>query len=921
MTDALARLTAALSDRYRIEREIGAGGMATVYLAHDVRHERKVALKVLRPELAAVIGADRFLAEITTTAHLQHAHILGLIDSGTVNGTVFYVMPFVDGETLRDRIDREKQLPVADSVRIAIAIAGALDYAHRRGVIHRDIKPANILLNEGQPFIADFGIALAASRSEARSTRMTETGMSLGTPQYMSPEQAMGERNLDARTDIYSLGCVLYEMLTGEPPFTGPTSQAVVAKVMGAEPEPVTTLRRTVPANVAAATMTALSKVPADRFATAAEFAEALANPQYRPKTITSAARTRDAGGVGGKAIAAAAAIVLLAGATIVGWLRPSGGASASVARFEVQLPALTGPPQFVLRPDGSSILWASADGYWERRLDSLTARRLRDAAVPQSNIRGVSPDGRQVLVGGRGGTAIVPLASGPASTLATSGRGARWAPDGTIYFIVDGGPGARRGIARIAASGGRVDTLALTSVNDVPSDVMVLPGGKALVVVLNQPTGVTLSAFDLDDKTWHPLGISGTAVQFVPPGYLVYSSGQYLMAAQFDVKRLAVTQPSIPIAEAPGGSVERFSVGGNVLAYLASPDPLGVPGIVMRSRGGVARALPNVPDSATFSSFTMSPGAERVAAVGTPLPAIDAGFLTQPVPNIYVFELASGRVSRWRSDLRESSPAWIPGGNDLSFVRVSADSTTTSLVRRPWDASAPGSVLFSRPTLSGGRSPFGATSWLADGRRAIVQVTRLGNTRGGGGGPGGGLPAGPQVGARAGRGGGGALSDLRLFSLDAPDSLRPIAATDFSQANPAVSPDGRLLAYTSNESGRNEVFVRPVAGGALRQVSLSGGTQPKWAHSGRALFYRNADTLYSARVTTSGTLAVDHVTTVLTAGNLSTGYAVGPGDSLFIMRAAPAGERATTASLVVVLSIRAELERMFAATVARKAP
>ncbi len=209
MTD-LDRLTAALSDRYTIEQEVGAGGMATVYLAHDVKHDRRVALKVLRPELAAVIGAERFLAEIKTTANLQHPHILPLFDSGEADSFLFYVMPFIEGESLRDRLEREKQLPVDEAVGLASDVAGALDYAHRHDVIHRDIKPENILLHDGQALVADFGIALAASK--AGGTRMTETGMSLGTPHYMSPEQAMGERELDARSDVYALGCVLYEM-------------------------------------------------------------------------------------------------------------------------------------------------------------------------------------------------------------------------------------------------------------------------------------------------------------------------------------------------------------------------------------------------------------------------------------------------------------------------------------------------------------------------------------------------------------------------------------------------------------------------------------------------------------------------------------------------------------------------------------
>ena len=275
MADPLSRLTTAVSDRYRIERELGAGGMATVYLAEDLRHDRKVAIKVLRPELAAVIGAERFLREIKTIANLQHPHILGLIDSGEVHGTAYYVMPFVEGESLRDRLTREKQLPIADAVRLATEVAGALDYAHRHGVIHRDIKPENVMLHDGSALVADFGIALAVS-SAGGGSRMTETGMSLGTPHYMSPEQAMGEREITARSDVYALGAMTYEMLVGEPPFTGPTAQAIVAKVMTAEPAGLTAQRRSVPAAVEDAVLTALAKLPADRFATAAEFAAAL---------------------------------------------------------------------------------------------------------------------------------------------------------------------------------------------------------------------------------------------------------------------------------------------------------------------------------------------------------------------------------------------------------------------------------------------------------------------------------------------------------------------------------------------------------------------------------------------------------------------------------------------------------------------
>ena len=249
MSDTLSRLTAALRERYRIDRELGAGGMATVYLAHDLKHDRKVAIKVLKAELAAVIGGARFLSEIRTTANLQHAHILSLHDSGEAAGTVFYVMPFVDGESLRDRLDRERQLPIDAALRIASEVADALQYAREHGVIHRDIKPENILLHGGHALVADFGFALAASTGGG--ARMTETGISLGTPTYMSPEQAMGERRLDARTDVYALGCVDDEMVVGVPPFIGASAQAIVAKVITEKPASIIAVRDRVPEHVA----------------------------------------------------------------------------------------------------------------------------------------------------------------------------------------------------------------------------------------------------------------------------------------------------------------------------------------------------------------------------------------------------------------------------------------------------------------------------------------------------------------------------------------------------------------------------------------------------------------------------------------------------------------------------------------------
>src|SRR5512146_3054105 len=303
--------------------------MATVYLAEDLRHHRQVAIKVLRPELAAVIGADRFLSEIRTTANLQHPHILPLFDSGEADSVLFYAMPFVEGESLRERLQHDKQLPVADAVRITTEVAGALDYAHRHGVIHRDIKPENILLHDGSALVADFGIALAASSA---GTRMTETGMSLGTPHYMSPEQAMGEREITARSDVYALGCIAYEMLVGEPPFNGPTAQAIIARVMTEEPRSLTSQRRTVPPGVEAAVFTALEKLPADRYGSAAEFAAALRDRGTASRQTVPMAAARTGRRLRAPLLWPAAAAVLGI-AAVWGWLRPAPEAPPSRQR------------------------------------------------------------------------------------------------------------------------------------------------------------------------------------------------------------------------------------------------------------------------------------------------------------------------------------------------------------------------------------------------------------------------------------------------------------------------------------------------------------------------------------------------------------------------------------------------------------
>ena len=357
------RLATALAERYRVIREIGAGGMATVLLAEDVRHHRKVAVKLLHPELSAVLGSDRFLKEIELTANLQHPHILPLFDSGSAEGQLFYVMPFVEGETLRARLEREHQLPVADALRIATEVADALEYAHTHGVIHRDVKPENILLHGGHALVADFGIALAVQ--QAGGQRITQTGLSLGTPQYMAPEQAAGEKSVDARADVYALGAVMYEMLAGEPPFTGPTTQAVIARVLTAEPTPLDEARRSVPPNVAAAVHTALAKLPADRFASAAQFASALAAPSSIDATAhrTASRASRERQTWVRLAPIAFGLLALLATGLGSFWLGGRVRASASPPLVFGRVSRLTWEPglevQPAISPDGRAVAYA----------------------------------------------------------------------------------------------------------------------------------------------------------------------------------------------------------------------------------------------------------------------------------------------------------------------------------------------------------------------------------------------------------------------------------------------------------------------------------------------------------------------------------------------------------------------------------
>ena len=490
MSHATDRLTAALADRYRIERELGAGGMATVYLAHDLKHDRKIAIKVLKPELAAALGPERFLREITTTAGLRHPHILPLYDSGDADGLLYYVMPLVEGESLRDRLARAPQLPLDEALGIAAQVADALSYAHAQGIVHRDIKPENILLESGHAVVADFGIARAIDA--AGQDALTQTGLAIGTPQYMSPEQAAGERNLDGRSDLYALACVLFEMLTGQPPFTGPTMASVVHQHLAAQPPSVDHFRPGVPPGIATALQRALAKSPADRFNPAAQFAEALRSPAAG--TTPGAAR-RSRG------------ILLAAGATVVLGLvmvllatragrndapPPSVGRTAQVTLE----PGLEVDP--ALSPDGQFVAYAGgpvgAMRIYVRQVAGGRTVTLTSDSAGHARWPRWSPDGTRIAYQAREGVYVVPALGGsprlvartpPAlselmATMVTPVTGVAWSPDGGRIAVVRGAlGGARVDLVNVEIG----DSVTLAAPRDAHSPAWSPDGGRIAVV------------------------------------------------------------------------------------------------------------------------------------------------------------------------------------------------------------------------------------------------------------------------------------------------------------------------------------------------------------------------------------------------------------------------------------------------------
>jgi Tol biopolymer transport system component/tRNA A-37 threonylcarbamoyl transferase component Bud32 len=878
MPELLGRLQSALADRYRLDKEIGAGGMATVYLAEDVRHDRRVALKVLRPELAAVIGAERFLAEIKLTANLQHPHILPLFDSGEADGYLFYVMPFIDGESLRDRLNREKQLPVADAVRISSEVADALDYAHRHGVVHRDIKPENILLHDGRALIADFGIALAASK--AGGSRMTETGMSLGTPHYISPEQAMDEREITARSDIYALGAVLYEMLTAEPPFTGATAQAVVARVVTESPRPLIPQRHTIPRHVEAAALTALEKLPADRFATAAEFAEALRDKSYTSTVSMEAATPRSRPGTrrrpGTAVLALGAALAVATGAALWGWLRPA--PVQPLTQFSLALrpsealqpPAGGGGSRIAISPDGRALVYSGpADGgsrLWVRRMDQLAGTPI--AGTESASNPFFSPDGQRVGFVKEGTTVrIASLAGAPTVTVTDKANttSADWGADGYIYFEVDSG------IARMRATGGNIEPVYKVSPErkEVATEwVQVLPEASGILFRLRHVGQATadfeIMAMKLPNGPAHAL-TRGVYARYAPSGHvLVVTADGKLIAIPFDLKKLEVTGPPVALIEGIGVRGGGFNIdlvlSSNGTLVYTTGGTLGSRRAAWVSREGVASPVdPAWDPQGVIESVSLSPNGKAVAV----------GLSRDGRRDIWVKQLPDGPFSRITfGDTSSVRPSWSPDGREVFYIRDRAGSGVGPALAHRADGTGTGRSLLSS-TLD-----FGQIAPSRDGRWLVLR-TASGNNE--------------------------------ILGLKAGDTtLVPLVVSPATELYPALSPDGRWLAYASTESGAMEVYVRPFpeTASAKWQVSTAGGAEPVWASGGRELFYINGKAeLVSAEIPAGATFSVGRQRVLFSVAQFFRpgpvpSYALSPDDRRFLM--VREGEASQQSELVI---------------------
>ena len=853
----LQQLQAALADRYRVERELGRGGMATVYLARDLRHDRDVAIKVLDPELGASIGAERFLAEIKTTARLQHPHILPLLDSGDAGG-LYYVMPYVSGETLRSRLTRERQLPIDAAVRIAIEVADALSHAHAAGVVHRDIKPENILLQDGHARVADFGIALAVER--AGGNRLTQTGLSLGTPQYMAPEQAMGEKTIDARVDIYSLGVVLYEALAGEPPFTGSTGQAIVARVITDTPRPLSAQRRSVPAHIEAAVDCALEKLPADRFSSAAEFAAALEGkgaPSTLGRTMTRLPM-RSNRGLGLVAVAMIATAMLAIGAAAAWWLKPNSMPAMSVARATISL------ARGQLLSGGFSSFDISADGTQLAYVAEAAGRTnlfLRPLADTSSSLMPgtegatepfFSPDGNWIgfVVGGK--LAKIPRHGGVPITIASVSAvpsGISWGRNGTILYGVGGtlysvsadGRATPQPIQPVAG-GHPIQGLRFPSF---------LPDERDALVTVDSGIGIIhLASGELRLLT------KGGQARYLPTGHLMYDDGEgRIRVVGFDPRRATVIGTPSPAFEAFRAS----GAGASFFAVSSTGTLVYTPGGFLRSlvwvdRNGHETPLPVERRGYRFPK--VSPDGRLIAVTVDPRPS-----------SIWIIDPARGSANPvTRPGANSLAGVWSPDGRRVAYIAPGG----------VWSVPVEGEV---EPTLILKAAPGisrNAEAWIADGRLLGVQT------------------------------GTGSWQSPRDIVAYAPgDSIpRPVLATPADDRDPAVSSDQHWLAYASNVTGTLEVYVQPFPGpGPSVRVSSSGGQEPRWSRSGTELFYRNGGAIMAARVSTSaGFRVIGRPETLFEAGHDFTqnrNWDVGPDDRFLMVRADPA----SGTSLSVVLN------------------
>jgi serine/threonine-protein kinase len=809
--DQLDRLKTALADRYAIQDELGAGGMATVYLAEDLRHHRKVAVKVLRPELAAVLGAERFVQEIETTANLQHPHILPLFDSGEADSLLYYVMPFIDGETVRDKLNRETQFGIDEAVKITTEVADALHYAHGENVIHRDIKPENILLHNGRPMVADFGIALAVSA--AAGGRMTETGMSLGTPHYMSPEQATAEKDLTHRSDIYSLGSVLYEMLTGEPPHTGSSAQAVVMKIVAEDVQPVTELRKSVPHHVAAATAKSLEKLAADRFESAAKFAEALTNPAF---TVGTTATQGTAVGLpatdGSKGIRWGAAVVAGVGLVALGYfLAPRG--IAGPAEYDVVLPdsapmSFTGGssdgvgwPALSVSPREDFVIYvAGRDPTTELWFRSLVDGEVRPIPGTDGAFHPmVSPDGDWVAFFTGDELKRVPVDGGPANTIAEVGLpwGAQWvsrdrilvAQTRTLLQWIDPATGV------VTSEKSLQEQCALPSVlTDIEYVLCHSPSTYlAQIVGVEDDTSQSLKLRPTSRTDSIAVPLFGTNLRWLDEGYVSYVSVDgNLRVVPVDPRTGRVGRSTTVFSgfrrEGTSGAGQYVVTPSGTMVY-APGDNAEVGRLVKKRASGSLEVLPF--EAAAFLRFDLT-------AEGRQLAAVVQGLSGQ---ELWVYDMAGGSPHKWLTAYYIGQPLWSPSGDRL-FVNLTArlGDPSVNAIGSPTATGSP-------DTLPG--FPVYPSQYLTDER---VLGFAGDNT-------------------------------VLVHVGDMP----PTVDTVPGPANWAhsLSPDERWLAYTSRGAGRPEVFLEPhPATGRRFPVSAEGGQENLWL-TGTELVYREGNTWY----------------------------------------------------------------------------